>query len=136
MGLTNWKQAPGGKILKSDVSIAKNYLNKTHIDELNQVVSGYLDLAELRAKRQIVTNMDEWVVLLNDFLKLAQYPILRDKGKMALSQNEWVIYYFFVRLRCSRSLIMINCHAFHTWLLMLNSFHASLYELRRTRSLF
>jgi len=44
------------------------------------------------------------------------------KQIMALSQNEWVIYYFFVRLRCSRSLIMINCHAFHTWLLMLNSF--------------
>jgi len=56
--------------------------------------------------------------------------------KKALSQNEWVIYYFFVRLRCSRSLIMINSHAFHTWLLMLNSFHASLYELRRTRSQF
>ncbi len=55
MGLTNWKQAPDGKVLKSDVSIAKNYLNKTHIDELNQIVSGYLDLAELRAKRQIIT---------------------------------------------------------------------------------
>jgi hypothetical protein len=83
MGLTNWKQAPDGKILKSDISIAKNYLNKTHIDELNQIVSGYLDLAELRAKRQIITNMDEWVVLLNDFLKLAQYPILKHKGKIS-----------------------------------------------------
>jgi len=83
MGLTAWKQAPDGKILKSDVSIAKNYLNKTHIDELNQIVSGYLDLAELRAKRQIITNMDEWVILLNDFLKLAQYPILKHKGKVS-----------------------------------------------------
>lgn len=83
MGLTNWKQAPDGKILKSDVSIAKNYLNKAHIDELNQVVSGYLDLAELRAKRQVVTNMDEWVILLNDFLKLAQLPILKNKGKVS-----------------------------------------------------
>ncbi|MEA3444784.1 MAG: virulence RhuM family protein [Bacteroidota bacterium] len=83
MGLTNWKQSPDGKILKSDVSIAKNYLNKTHIDELNQIVSGYLDLAELRAKRQIITNMNEWVVLLNDFLKLAQYPILKHKGKVS-----------------------------------------------------
>lgn len=82
MGLTNWKQAPDGKILKSDVSTAKNYLNKTHIDELNQIVSGYLDLAELRAKRQIITNMDEWVILLNDFLKLAQFPILKHKGKV------------------------------------------------------
>ncbi len=83
MGLTNWKQSPDGKILKSDVSIAKNYLNKTHIDELNQIVSGYLDLAELRAKRQIITNMNEWIDLLNDFLKLAQYPILKHKGKMS-----------------------------------------------------
>jgi len=88
MGLTNWKQAPDGKILKSDVTIAKNYLNKTHIDELNQVVSGYLDLAELRAKRQIITNMDEWIVLLNDFLKLAQYPILRDKGKITALETK------------------------------------------------
>jgi len=83
MGLTNWKQAPDGKILKLDVSIAKNYLNKTHIDELNQIVSGYLDLAELRAKRQIITNMDEWVILLNDFLRLAQFPILKHKGKVS-----------------------------------------------------
>ncbi len=83
MGLTNWKQAPDGKVLKSDVSIAKNYLNKTHIDELNQIVSGYLDLAEFRAKRQIITNMEEWVVLLNDFLKLAQFPILKHKGKIS-----------------------------------------------------
>jgi len=83
MGLTNWKQEPDGKILKSDISIAKNYLNKTHIEELNQIVSAYLDLAELRAKRQIVTNMDEWVVLLNDFLRLAQFPILKHKGKVS-----------------------------------------------------
>jgi len=83
MGLTNWKQAPDGKILKSDVSTAKNYLNKTHIDELNQIISGYLDLAELRAKRQIITNMNEWGNLLNDFLKLAQYPILKHKGKVS-----------------------------------------------------
>ena len=83
MGLTNWKQAPDGKILKSDVSIAKNYLNKTHIDGLNQIVSGYLDLAELRAKRHIITNMNEWIALLNDFLKLAQYPILKNKGKIS-----------------------------------------------------
>jgi hypothetical protein len=83
MGLTSWKQAPDGKILKSDVSVAKNYLNKTHIDELNQIVSGYLDLAENRAKRQIITNMDEWETLLSDFLKLAKYPILKHKGKVS-----------------------------------------------------
>ncbi|MCK5915197.1 MAG: virulence RhuM family protein [Deltaproteobacteria bacterium] len=83
MGLTNWKQAPDGKILKSDVSIAKNYLNKAHIDELNRIVSGYLDLAELRANRQIITNMEDWRRLLNDFLELAQFPILKGKGKVS-----------------------------------------------------
>jgi hypothetical protein len=52
MGLTSWKQAPDGKIMKTDVVVAKNYLNKAHIDELNRIVSAYLDLAENQAKRQ------------------------------------------------------------------------------------
>ncbi len=83
MGLTTWKQAPDGKILKSDVSIAKNYLNKAHIDELNQIVSAYLDLAENRAKRQIITNMTEWAEFINGVLELSKYPILQDKGKIS-----------------------------------------------------
>ncbi len=61
MGLTSWKYAPDRKILKSDVSIAKNYLNQKHIEELNRIVSAYLDLAENRAKRQIPTTMEEWI---------------------------------------------------------------------------
>jgi hypothetical protein len=60
MGLINWKHAPDGKILKSDIPIAKNYLNKHHIKELNRIVSAYLDLAENRAKRQIPTSMQDW----------------------------------------------------------------------------
>lgn len=80
MGLTSWKHAPDGKILKSDVSVAKNYLNKAHIDELNRIVSAYLDLAENQAKRQIVTRMADWAEFLHDFLKLSRYPILKDKG--------------------------------------------------------
>jgi len=82
MGLTNWKHAPDVKILKSDVSIAKNYLDEAHIKELNQIVSAYLDLAENRAKRQIIMKMEDWVKFLNDFLKLSNYPILEDKGKV------------------------------------------------------
>lgn len=82
MGLTSWKHAPDGKILKSDVSIAKNYLSEAHIAELNQLVSAYLDLAENRAKRQILTSMSEWQAFLNSFLTLANYPILQDKGKV------------------------------------------------------
>ena len=83
MGLTNWKHAPEGKILKSDVLVAKNYLNEAHIKELNRIVSAYLDLAENRAERGISTNMQEWVGFLNQFLELSQYPILQDNGRVS-----------------------------------------------------
>lgn len=81
MGLTNWKQAPDGKILKSDIAVAKNYLSETHIKELNQIVSAYLDLAENRAQRQILMKMVDWIEFLHNFLELTNYPILQDKGK-------------------------------------------------------
>lgn len=83
MGLTGWKQAPDGKIMKSDVFIAKNYLGEAHIKELNQIVSAYLDLAENRAQRQILMKMADWVQFLNGFLELSSYPILQDKGKVS-----------------------------------------------------
>jgi len=83
MGLTSWKQAPDGKILKSDVSVAKNYLSEAHIRELNRIVTAYLDLAENRAERQIVMTMEDWVKFLHSFLELSSYPILRDKGKIS-----------------------------------------------------
>jgi hypothetical protein len=82
MGLSTWKDAPDGKIQKSDVSIAKNYLNDAHLQELNRIVSAYLDLAENYARRQIVMKMDDWTVFLNNFLQLSSYPILNDKGKI------------------------------------------------------
>jgi len=83
MGLTNWKHSPDGKILKSDISVAKNYLNQTHIQELNRLVSAYLDLAENRAQRQLITKMEHWSEFLNGFLELSQYPVLTDKGKIS-----------------------------------------------------
>ena len=83
MGLTSWKHAPDGKILKTDVSIAKNYLNQTHIQELNRIVSAYLDLAENRAQRGILMKMVDWARFLDGFLELSSYPILEDKGKVS-----------------------------------------------------
>ena len=83
MGLTNWKQSPDGKILKSDVIVAKNYLNEQHISELNRIVSAYLDLAENRAERQIVMNMADWTKFLHQFLELSNYPILENKGTIS-----------------------------------------------------
>jgi hypothetical protein len=82
MGLTSWKHAPEGKILKSDVTVAKNYLNEPHIRELNRIVSAYLDLAENRAERGILMRMSDWDKFLNGFLELSSYPVLEDRGRV------------------------------------------------------
>jgi hypothetical protein len=98
MGLTTWKHAPDGKILKSDVTVAKNYLNKAHVTELNRIVSAYLDLAENRAERGILMHMADWVSFLNGFLELSNYPILQDKGKVSAleaklkAEGEYEVY--------------------------------------------
>jgi hypothetical protein len=82
MGLATWKHAPHGKIQKSDVTVAKNYLSEAHVKELNRIVSAYLDLAENRAQRGILMKMNDWATFLNSFLELSSYPILADKGKV------------------------------------------------------
>jgi hypothetical protein len=82
MGLTTWKQAPHGNVLKSDVTVAKNYLNEAHIRELNRIVSAYLDLAENRAERGILMKMVDWAKFLDSFLELSSYPILEEKGRV------------------------------------------------------
>ena len=83
MGLTTWKHAPDGKIQKIDVVAAKNYLSESHIQELNRIVSAYLDLAENKAKRQLLIKMEDWSTFLNNFLQLSNYPILLYKGKIS-----------------------------------------------------
>ena len=98
MGLTTWKHAPGGKILKSDVAVAKNYLSETHVKELNRIVSAYLDLAENRAERGILMKMADWIKFLHSFLELSNYPILQDKGKVSAleaklkAEGEYEVY--------------------------------------------
>lgn len=83
MGLRTWKQAPQGKVLKSDVVVAKNYLEEPHIQELNRIVSAYLELAASRAQRMIHTTMKDWSKFLEDFLELSSYPVLPDKGRVS-----------------------------------------------------
>jgi hypothetical protein len=83
MGLTTWKHAPRGKVMKSDVSIAKNYLNEEELRELEEIVSAYLDLAENRARRGILMKMSDWAAFLNQVLELQEYPILTDKGRVS-----------------------------------------------------
>ena len=82
MGLTTWKNAPGGKIVKADVSIAKNYLSQSELQDLNQFVSMYLDYAERQAKRHIPMTMEDWATKLEVFLKMNDEDILLDKGKV------------------------------------------------------
>lgn len=84
MGLKTWKDAPDGKIQKSDISAAKNYLSHEHIAELNRIVSAYLDLAENNAQRGMAFNMQQWAKFLDSFLELSNYPILTDKGKITM----------------------------------------------------
>lgn len=83
MGLSTWEDAPDGKIQKMDVVVAKNYLSENHIQELNRIVSAYLDLAENNAKRQLLMKMEDWSTFLNNFLQLSSYPILLDNGKIS-----------------------------------------------------
>ena len=83
MGLTSWKNSPKGKILKSDVSIAKNYLSETELQDLNQFVSMYLDYAERQAKKKIPMTMEDWAKKLDIFLEFNEEAILTDKGKVS-----------------------------------------------------
>jgi hypothetical protein len=83
MGLTTWKNSPTGKVLKSDIAIAKNYLIETEIAELNRIVTMYLDYAENQAARQIPMKMVDWVSRLDAFLSFNEYDVLDDAGKVS-----------------------------------------------------
>lgn len=82
MGLTNWENGPNGKILKYDVSTAKNYLSEFELDQLQRIVSAYLDMAEMQAMRKIPMTMADWETRLSGFLTLFDREILKDAGKV------------------------------------------------------
>ena len=82
MGLTSWENSPDGKIVKTDVSIAKNYLTKEEIESFGRIVNAYLDLAEDRARRKIPMTMEDWAKRLDLFLEFDEREILQDKGKV------------------------------------------------------
>lgn len=108
MGLKTWKQAPEGKVLKTDVTSAKNYLDEKPIKELNQIVSAYLDLAENRAQRQIPTTMEQWAGFLDNFLELSSYPILEDKGKISAERAKIKALNEFEKFRVKQDLDYIS----------------------------
>lgn len=82
MGLTSWKNAPNGKIVKSDVSVAKNYLFQDELQELNEIVAMYLDYAIRQARRHVPMTMEDWASKLDAFLQFNDAEILQDKGKV------------------------------------------------------
>ncbi|MEO7768291.1 MAG: virulence RhuM family protein, partial [Ferruginibacter sp.] len=98
MGLTTWKNAPKGKIRKTDVGIAKNYLNEKELNGLNRIVTMYLDFAELQASKGVVMYMKDWVKRLDAFLQFNEAAILKDAGRvphevaLALAEKEFEKY--------------------------------------------
>ena len=83
MGLTTWQDAPEGKIKKSDVTIAKNYLSETELSQLNRMVTSYLDFAENMALRKIPLTMQDWETRLTGFIEMFEYGLLKDAGKVS-----------------------------------------------------
>ncbi len=86
MGLTSWEKAPDGKIVKTDVSIAKNYLQESELESMGRIVNAFLDLAEERAKRHIPMTMEDWAIRIDKFLDNDDRPILTDVGKISAEQ--------------------------------------------------
>ena len=83
MGLTTWQDAPDGKIKITDVTVAKNYLTEFEMEQLNRMVSSYLDFAESMTKRKIPLTMQDWEVRLNAFIEMFEYGLLKDAGKVS-----------------------------------------------------
>ena len=88
MGLTTWKNAPDGRVVKSDVTIAKNYLSEKEVEELNLLTTAFLNLAERRARRHLITTMAEWKQVLEQYLKVSDADILPDAGSISHEEAE------------------------------------------------
>lgn len=86
MGLTTWENAPNGKIVKPDVSIAKNYLKESELEDMGRIVNSFLDLAEDMAKRHIPMTMEDWAKRIDKFLDLTDRPVLTDAGHVSAEQ--------------------------------------------------
>lgn len=86
MGLTSWENAPNGKIVKTDVAVAKNYLKEDELESMGRIVNAFLDLAEDRAKRHIPMTMEDWAVRIDKFLDSDDRPILADAGTVSAEQ--------------------------------------------------
>jgi hypothetical protein len=88
MGLMTWKNAPDGRVVKSDVTIAKNYLSEKEVEDLNMLTTAFLDIAERRARRHVLTTMAEWKQILEQYLKVSDADILPDAGSINHEEAE------------------------------------------------
>jgi hypothetical protein len=99
MGLKTWKNSPKGKILKSDVTVAKNYLSEPEIKSLERIVTMYLDFAELQAERQIPMKMFDWVSRLDAFLQFNEFEVLNHAGKVSAEVAKQLAYDEYEKFR-------------------------------------
>jgi hypothetical protein len=105
MGLTSWEKCPDGKIVKTDVSIAKNYLTETELESLGRIVNAYLDLAEDRAKRHIPMTMEDWVKRLDKFLEADDRDILQHGGKITAQMAKELAESEFEKFRIKQDML-------------------------------
>ncbi len=99
MGLTTWKNAPDGRVQKSDTIVAKNYLSDKEVSALNRLSTAFLDFAELRAERQIITTMADWKKQLDEFLALYKYDTLNNAGTISAEQAKEKAYAEYDKFR-------------------------------------
>ena len=92
MGLTTWKNAPEGRVQRSDTIIAKNYLSDKEVSDLNLISNAFLDLAENRANRQLITTMAEWKEQLERFLAMYNYEVLEGAGMVSAEEAKEKAY--------------------------------------------
>ena len=88
MGLTTWKNAPDGRVIKSDVTVAKNYLSEKEVESLNLLSNAFIDMAELRARDHVVMTMADWKDVLNRYIELNNRALLPDAGRVTHEQAE------------------------------------------------
>lgn len=108
MGLTTWEAAPDGKIVKSDVSIAKNYLSDKEMAYMERIVSLYLDYEELQAERQIPMGMEDWAKRLDVFLEFNGNEILTDAGKISAEQAKLYVETEFEKYRIVQDRLFVS----------------------------
>lgn len=99
MGLTTWKNAPNGKILKSDVKVSKNYLSQKELSGLNDIVNMYLDYAENQAKRNKLMSMNDWVTKLDSFLQFNEYDLMKNLGTVSRKVAEQLAFNEYEKYR-------------------------------------